>query len=586
MCGIAGIISPDPSRIQEDKLAKMARCLAHRGPDDQSTWINPTNNAGFAHRRLCVIDTSKLASQPMHCLSRYSIVHNGEIYNYTEVREILEKKGYLFASHSDTEVILAAYAEYGRSCVDYFDGMFAFAIWDDLQKELFCARDRFGEKPFYYYYDETDNTFLFGSELRALYEAGVKQTDNYSMLLRFLTLGHTSDASDLSATFDARIKKLPAAHHLHYSLDAPSPVIKRYWDLSLEVIPVPLQMAQERLSELLSVSIRRRLRSDVPLGTSLSGGLDSSAIAYHVAKSGTVLKTFTAAFPGYRKDESAEAAAVARQLGLDNFQVQVTSGDFVNDFEKLLWYQEQPFSSASVYAQFKVFELASREGVTVLLDGQGADETIAGYVKYLNWRKRTIFPEPLSNWLINRDRTAVHQNPFINKEFLAAYGTSAKVAKPVVKKLNDLLCFDTLYQGLEDLLRYADRNSMAHGREVRLPFLSHELVSFIFSLPSKLKIGKGYTKWILRQTMDGKLPDDIVWKRRKTGFEPPQQVWMRHPRALDYFREARRTLVDNGILNEKALAKKIEFHEAYARDTTEWRWMVAGALMQVNKKGV
>jgi asparagine synthase (glutamine-hydrolysing) len=221
-----------------------------------------------------------------------------------------------------------------------------------------------------------------------------------------------------------------------------------------------------------------------------------------------------------------------------------------------------------------------------LLDGQGADETLAGYNKYLNWRIRTLLPELISQLLIRREERRLYHDTYINKTFLQTYSRGIRLTKPAVADLNDLLCFEIFYQGLEDLLRYADRNSMAHGREVRLPFLNHDLVSFEFSLPSRYKTGHGYTKLILRKLMEGRLPDEIVWKKRKTGFEPPQQKWMQHPRAIEYFYECTRTLVREKILKEKALSRKPVFHEAYAKSAMEWRWMVAGGLININKKGV
>lgn len=585
MCGIAGIISPDPSLLNRENLKKMAASLAHRGPDGEAVWMDP-GKAGLAHRRLCVIDISDAAAQPMHYLSRYSIIHNGEIYNYEELQEILAHKGHVFKTQSDTEVILAAYAEYGSSCLNYFDGMFAFAIWDRQEQRLFCARDRFGEKPFFYYHDEENNAFYFGSELRALYAAGLARTENYSLVLRFLALGHVSDASDRSATYDARIKKLPPAHSLTYSAGSP-PRIQQYWDVSLQTRSVPLKAATERLHELLFNSVKRRLRSDVPLGTSLSGGLDSSTIAFFIREAGIDhLKSFTATFPGFEKDESAVATSVASKFGFENYQVQPTADDFIGNFESVLKCQEQPFGSSSVCAQYEVFKLASRQGITVLLDGQGADETLAGYEKYLNWRVRAVLPELTSQLLIRREERRLYRNSYINRSFLQTYSRGIRLTKPAVGNLNDLLCFEVFYQGLEDLLRYADRNAMAHGREVRLPFLNHDLVSFVFSLPSKYKIGNGYTKFILRKLMDGYLPDEIVWKKRKTGFEPPQQQWMQHPRVIEYFYECTAALVKEKILKEAALKRKPVYHDAYAKNATEWRWLVAGGLININKKGV
>jgi asparagine synthase (glutamine-hydrolysing) len=584
MCGIGGIISPDNSIVETVVLQRMAQSLAHRGPDGEATWINPTKNAGFAHRRLSVIDTSEQAAQPMHFLNRYTIVYNGEIYNYLELKQILCSRGYSFTTRSDTEVILAAFHEYKTGCLERFNGMYAFAIWDDHEKKLFCARDRFGEKPFYYLH--AGDTFYFASELKSLYAAGIKKVQNNSLLLRFLLLGYTRDPGDTSAVFDANIKSLPASHYMEYSLSLREIRIKKYWDLSRTVFSTNENTSVEKFTELFSRSVKRRLRSDVTVGTSLSGGLDSSSIAAVIGRLQIhELKTFTAAFEGFQKNEAHIARKIANNFGFKNFQVFPDQEGFAAEFIKLLHMHEEPITSASVYAQYKVFELAAKENVTVLLDGQGADETIAGYDKYLSWKLKAIFPAKTATILKRREQTIIRNNAYVNAEFINAFGTP-HVYKPEVRDLNDLLYFDCFCSGLEELLRYADRNSMAHGREIRLPFLDHELVSFVFSLPSSYKIRHGYTKWILRKAMKGILPDEITKNKRKTGFEPPQKLWMNSKKFIDLSHEAIKELIRLGILNNSALDELGKVHDAYEKDTTIWRWAVAGTLMLINKKGV
>lgn len=564
----------------------MAAALAHRGPDGQAVWLNKHKYAGLAHRRLCVIDTSEAAAQPMHLADRYTIVYNGEIYNYREIKENLTKEGFKFRTQSDTEVILFAYARYGEQCVDLFDGMFAFAIWDDEEQTLFCARDRFGEKPFYYVQDEANSAFLFASEMKALYAAGVPHMDNHPLHLAFLTLGYTTDPERPEATFDARIKKLPAAHTLTHTARS-GLNIRRYWSLKPEQQNLTLEKAAERLKELLTLSVERRLRSDVTLGTSLSGGLDSSSIlAIMHEVGGKPAGTFTAAFPGFHKDESAKAAAVAARFSSKHYLVAPDVEGLVADFGRLLYYQEEPFTSAGVYAQFRVFELAAARGVTVLLDGQGADETLAGYDKYRQWWVRTLAPSITARMLERKARTAIIHNRDIEPGYLNAYAGKITIRKPIIRQLNDLLFYETVSRGLEELLRYADRNAMAHGREVRLPFLNHDLVEFVFGLPGRFKIGHGYTKLVLRQAMRLILPGDIVWNKRKTGFEPPQRDWMKHALVLDLRQEAIRSLVEKGILKKEALYRAPRAHEAYESDSKEWRWLVAGGLLLLNKKGV
>lgn len=581
MCGIAGIISHDKSKIHDGVLTAMGISLTHRGPDGQKLWKNNDNVAGFVHRRLCVIDASAAADQPMHYPGGYTIIHNGEIYNFIELRDDLVKKGYAFKTASDTEVILAAYAQYREKCVELFDGMFAFAIWDEKEKTLFCARDRFGEKPFYY---ANDNGFYFASEIKALKEAGVFNGYDNGMLLLFLGSGNTIDPADSSRTFYKKIMKLPAAHWLKYNAIEKSVCIKRYWEVSLAKNKITDAHALERLNELLTLSVSRRLRSDVALGTSLSGGIDSASIVAYMDRLGVKgFKTFTASFPGFEKDETGKAKKVAERFNLENFIVVPAADGLITDFERLAHYQDEPVASASVYAQFKVFELAAREKVTVLLDGQGADEVLAGYDHYRTWPLRSVFPVFTAR-LLERRGTRELTNDFLDKQFALDAFRQIRIVKPVVRELNDLLYFDTFCAGLEQLLRYADRNSMAHGREVRLPYLSHELVSFVFSLPARLKIRDGYNKWVLRRLIQGKLPADIVWSKRKTGFEPPQSKWMKQSPVQEYIMEAKRKLVEDRILDKVVLDQRPSVSDAYARKSRDWRWMAISAF--IHKKGV
>lgn len=582
MCGIAGIISKDVSRINNDVLVRMGESLAHRGPNGRRTWTNSDGTAGFSHTRLCVIDTSDAAAQPMHYLGRYTLVYNGEIYNYIELRNFLSGKGFRFTSASDTEVILAAYVQYREKCVEHFDGMFAFALWDDEEKTLFCARDRFGEKPFYY---NDDDSFTFASEIKALLTAGVDNATDDGMLLHFFGTGRTVDPTESSRTFYREIKKLPAAHWMKYHLQSGSVEIEQYWDVSKNVHEISLNDALARLDELLTASVKRRLRSDVPLGTSLSGGLDSSAIAAKIAGLGIRdLKTFTAAFPGFDKDEAAKAKNLAHNFGFRNYAVEPTAGDLADNLGKLAYYHDEPIASASVYAQFKVFELAAKEDVTVLLDGQGADEVLAGYDHYRKWRLRTYLPEVTAAMLESIEKGSIAHSS-INREFLAATIGDVDVVKPVVRQLNDILYFDVFRAGLEQLLRYADRNSMAHGCEVRLPYLNHELVDFAFTLKAGYKINYGYTKWLLRKLMANKIPDETVWVMRKTGFEPPQKAWMETARMKEYLVEAKKELVRIGILDKVVLNQRPSSNEAFEKHAHDWRWMAASAFIQ-NKKGV
>ena len=622
MCGIAGIISLTDLVVNKQALKLMANAIAHRGPDDEGYWTNETQSVGFAHKRLSIIDLSHEAAQPMHYANRYTIVYNGEIYNYIELRETLYKKGYRFQTQSDTEVIIAAYDCLKEKCLHHLNGMFAFGIWDNKEQTFFAARDRFGEKPFYYYLN--DDQLVFASEMKALWAVGIEKKADDKMLLNYLAVGYVENAADKEETFFEDIYVLPSSHYLLLSAKTKKLSIKRYWKIDKEkTVDITETEAIEHFNELLTISVRRRLRSDAPLGINLSGGLDSSSLAATIAlikNDRTIagrfkgdIQTFSAIFPGF--DESIYIKSVTAKFHLPNFQVQPTAIGLVNDFEKLCYHQEEPFSSSSIYAQYKVFELAKEQGIKALIDGQGADETLAGYHKYLHWYLQELlikrkfgtlkkekeafhknnlpliwnfknylaayFPAHVVIGLEQREYSTIMHHPDVDSSFLACLQDRGweGVYKPRVAKLNDILYYNTAKSGLQELLRYADRNSMAHGREAHFPFLDHELVSFLFSLPANLKIRNGWTKSLLRKAMDKKLPNAIVWRKDKVGYEPPQEQWMQDPTLQEYIHEAKRKLVNKGILKQEVLNKKIVGEAAHESCNYDWRYLCAAQTL-------
>lgn len=613
MCGIAGIISSSPSLVSLHRLQQMSAAIAHRGPDGAEHRMYNNDSAGLAHRRLAIIDLSSAASQPMEYLQRYHIVHNGEIYNYREIKHSLQQQGYQFFNQSDTEVILAAYHCYGHRCLEYFEGMFAFAIWDTTEQRLFAARDRFGEKPFFYFKD--DEQFLFASEMKALWAAGIPKEVDESMLFNYLTLGYIQHPGDAGRSFYRNISQLPARHYLVYDLPSRQLSLHRYWDIDATHADesITIEKAVERFRDLFTSSVSNRLRSDVPVGTSLSGGLDSSSVlATMRTLTGNRVHTFSAIFPGFERDESEHINTVAHHLDVITHDVQPSASDMLNEFEKVCYHQETPFQSSGTIAQFKVFQLARQHGITVLLDGQGADETLAGYHKYYlrfwqelgrtnrplqqqeiqatqklgievgwNWKQKLAgqFPSFAGSFLLRSKARQQKKQPDLSESFAEAFGHS-HYARPHIDSLNGILYYNSFLNGLEELLQYADRNSMAHGREVRLPFLHHQLVEFIFSLPSSFKIRNGYTKWVLRAAMDHQLPASIVWRKDKTGFETPQASWMQLPDVQDFAQEAKRTLVNKGYLKPSVLHKKIQPLEIHAAENFDWRYLAAGTLLR------
>lgn len=589
----------------------MTDSLAHRGPDGNDIWINASATAGFGHCRLAIIDLSQNGCQPMRYKDRYTIVHNGEIYNYIELKQALTNKGYRFQSGSDTEVIAAAYDHYKGQTPFFLDGMFAFAIWDDQEQTLFAARDRFGEKPFYYSLENGE--LVFASEIKAFWAAGIKKEISYDVLAGFLALGVTRKSDTPDKSLYNGIYDLPPASSLKFNPVTGELSQKKYWKLEKDVKDnLSDSDAIDRLNELFEKSIRRRLRSDVPVGASLSGGIDSSSIVamMRAQRKDDQIKTFSCIFPGYEKDESGYIKLVAEKFQTEAYYISPKADDFIKDLKTLLGRHDELISSASIYVQYKVYELAKQKNIKVLLDGQGADEILAGYSRYLHWfLQETLVKQPMSlnrelrsfklngvevDWgwknflaaylpsltrsrLESREINKIRQGASINKELLR--DIVLRSHKPKVKNLNDILHYNTMDFGLEELLRYADRNSMAHGRETRLPFLQHELVEFIFSLPSRFKIRDGWTKWLLRMSMSGTLPEAIAWRRDKVGFEPPQKQWMQNKKILDLVHESKKKLVTRHILDASVLNKKNQPLDTHAADNFDWRYLVAGSMI-------
>lgn len=562
MCGIAGVIST--SIIEHKNLEALIGPIKHRGPDGSGIWINNEKNVGFAHRRLSIIDLSDNGSQPFHSQSKeYTITYNGEIYNYIEIREILKKKGHQFRTFTDTEVILAAFKEYGYDCLNYFDGMFAFALWDNNKQELFCARDRFGEKPFFYYLN--NNRFVFASEIKQFWSYGIDKIIDPEKLERFLLKSEVIDDNAKEKTFYKNIISLKAAHFLIYKIGQ-NPNIKEYWNLKTVKINSHYNFhdASIKFLELLNKSIQYRLRSDVQVGSSLSGGLDSSAIVYSINSKFLKLNqkqfTFSARFNNYEKDEGEYIDALISELhDINRFDVFLNSDEFEKDIQQIIYHQDEPFQSASIFAQFKVMELVKKNNVTVLLDGQGADELLGGY--------ETLYIEYLKQLFYNRPDIYTSELTAYNKMHGSKYGmvdlkkndTPLFKLKREAKRLFNIkqavsnTYFSNVLQQyicgaqLQQLLRYADRNAMAHSIETRLPFLNHELVEFCFTLPDQFKLKNGWPKFILRKVFDKKITDKIIWRKNKIGYETPENTFMQSNNSQTRIKIARQFVSDNKI---------------------------------------
>jgi len=568
MCSIAGIISFG-QKIDENLLKRMNLIQKHRGPDDQGYFINA--HVGLAHNRLSIIDLSPLGHQPMSNEDETIwIVYNGEVYNYLELMAELRLKGHVFRSKTDTEVIIHAYEEYGAECLQKLNGMFAFAIWDSRNSLLFCARDRFGIKPFYYFYN--DDRFLFASEIKAILEyPAIHREVNDKIMYDFLKHGILDHSNE---TFFCGIMQLSPAHCLILRQNGLS--IAKYWDVSAEneLTGKSDEFYTEGFHDLFEDSVRIHLRSDVPIGTCLSGGLDSSSI---VCVANKIMfpennkdkvkerqKTFSSCFEDLRFDERKYIYTVLENTGAESNFVFPKVEDLLRDIELMIWHLDEPPHVMTIFAQWNVMRLAKERGVIVLLDGQGGDELLAGYPPYF----RANFEELIRKMAfiqLYKERLAYaryrgYSKPFslmftiggiitqlfrdANKSDMISFPSefTDAISDDNNKQLGNLydphkfksILKNRLYYDcvkgyrLSPLLHYEDRNSMAFSLESRVPFLDYRLVEYVFSLPDRCRIYNGLTKAILRNSMKGILPEEVRMRTDKMGFVTPQDLWLRN----------------------------------------------------------
>lgn len=572
MCGISGIYNLKIGEPADCLLLKdMTDVLRHRGPDDEGYVllnsddgaykeligadtvselknnfqdISSLNNVphhfdvAFGHRRLSIIDLSSSGHQPMSNEEKSIwIVYNGEIYNYIELREELEGIGHVFNSKTDTEVIIHAYEEWGVECLQRFNGMWAFSIWDCNKKKLFCARDRFGIKPFYYFYDR--GRFIFASEIKSLLESDIERDPNDLIIFDYLAFG-LQDHTEF--TFFEGVNQLKPAHYLIVGNGELQ--IERYWNIKVnDEIKSAGNGEGSEFYDLFEDSIKLRLRSDVPIGTCLSGGLDSSSIvcvANRFISDKKRQKTFSSCFDDEKFDERRYIEDVIEETGADKNYIFPDAGALLDEIEDLIYYQDEPFGSLSIYAQWSVMKKAS-ESVKVLLDGQGGDELLAGYLEYYaSFFKMLFFSKKYSLLmkelvcflslhpgsvyeLFTKMRLRKKRKGMLSQEFASGYrDREVKYVENLsLKLLNDLTV-----SKLPALLHYEDRNSMAFSIESRVPFLDYRFVEYAASLPLSQKTKNGETKTVLRSAMDGVIPESIRRRQDKMGFVTPEEVWM------------------------------------------------------------
>lgn len=576
MCGIAGIISKNNSVSLKETVCAMSQAIKHRGPDGEgfaffsqtkstpvysnetpqinkeskSFLFNPkislqdvdlNDSVAFAHRRLSIIDLSESGHQPM-CDTQgdYWITFNGEVYNYIELREELKNKGHIFVTQTDTEVVLEAYKEWGFECLQKFNGMFAFALLDKKNNQVFCARDRVGVKPFYY--SNTNSAFAFASEYKAFIKSKLIPFEiNEIQQFDFIVNGNLENTEQ---SLFKGINELKPSHYIVYNLNTHTFIISKYFNLPEKISNTKneseiIQSIEEKLVN----AINLRLRSDVEVGSCLSGGLDSSIIAGVVKhlQPNKQMKLFTAVFPNESFDETNYAKQVSDFVGGNWKTVSPTADEFYRDIEELNYYQDLPVWSTSTYSQHRVMKLASENDIKVVLDGQGADELFGGYahhymalwkenlgigtIKQMHEAKQTIPNAPkLFGKALLKDALglSVNYSEYFNSD-KKQYGKSKN--EKWANSLNQQLQND--YHGrLKSYLKCEDRCSMAFGIESRVPFADDvELVNYIFSIQGSLKIKHGVSKYLLREASKNYIPNQIYARRDKIGFDTPVLKW-------------------------------------------------------------
>lgn len=593
MCGILGYIGKH--NVSADEFYTSLELLSHRGPDrlDWAMLENEDNRCFLGHSRLAIIDLSPSGAQPMRSnCGRYIIVFNGEIYNYLELRDELIGQGVCFESHSDTEVLLAAWIKRGESCLRDLVGMFAFAVYDLEMHTLTIVRDAFGIKPIYY--SSENDEFIFSSEIPPLINLSHQtKCPNNLKAYEYLVNG-TYDNSEL--TFYDGIFQLLPGHTM--TVDLKTLCVsgtKRWWNPSIKAnTNVDFEQAAQVYRDMLLRSIELHLRSDVPLGIALSGGLDSSVLAAcinHLGKSNK-LKTFSFIAENSPKNEERWIDLVNNHIHADSCKVFSSKFDIVSDINDVIIAQGEPFASTSIYAQFMLYRKVKESGITVLIEGQGADELLAGYSGFPIQRAHSLFDEgkilsaikflfawsslptrslktTMSGLIYNLLPTVIRRfisiqkkrkniPKYINREFLHSVLEDLNYQPDVSqaenrrgRRLIGLLKDSVSGNGLNSLLRHGDRSSMRHSLESRVPFLTIEMAEFLFSLPEDYLLSKnGTTKHILREALRGIVPEEVLDRKDKIGFEPPEKDWLKKFESIKFeiFEDIRRTpLLDNHI---------------------------------------
>jgi asparagine synthase (glutamine-hydrolysing) len=561
MCGICGIINFNNSPVEFVQINNMMRTMKHRGPNDEGSYIK--DNVGFGFVRLSILDLTFSGHQPMFDNSgRFVILFNGEVYNFIEIREILKNKGYKFISNTDTEVVLKSYLEWGEDCLNRFNGMWAFVIYDNEKKELFCARDRFGIKPFYYFRD--DNQFIFASEITPLLQIKPElRKVNESVIFDYLLTNRTNHTEN---TFFNNIKKLQHSDKINIKIQEGSVFVNKWYSLN-EKNSLGYTNSDDFKEDFVS-SINLQLRSDVPIGLCLSGGLDSSSIGATISK--TIgrkdIHSFSAVYEqGQRGDESEFINEFNGYIDNIHFTYP-TINSFMNEMDSFVSTLEEPVPGTSEYAEFKVMQLA-KDFCTVILNGQGVDEYLAGYHYFIGYLLKqralelnffNILEESYKYFKIHRStyplrsgiffmlppwlkkNLLLKKNDYLSRTFFNEYSKQKQDSSLDIlyssKTLKESFLNHFEYK-FEHHLLWADKSGMAFSLETRFPFLDHNIVERMLNTDTDFIYKNGITKIILRQAMNGVLPDKVKNRMDKVGYETPEDEWFRSKLFQKYFLE-------------------------------------------------
>ncbi|MBD3287788.1 asparagine synthase (glutamine-hydrolyzing) [candidate division KSB1 bacterium] len=560
MCGIFGIYFSDHSKpVDREMVIAATNTMTHRGPDNSGFYIN--KNIGFGHRRLSIIDLSA-GHQPMFNEDgKIAITYNGEIYNYRKIRDLLIRKGHIFKTNCDTEVIIHAYEEWSFECLQQFNGMFAFALWDRNKESLWVVRDRLGIKPLYYFWD--GKTCIVSSEIKPILKTGfIKPEVNYNVLDTYFSVGYVPGPE----TMFKNIYKLLPGHYLQLIKNIFQ--TKEYWDFAdVSQTNMPIDEAKQHLESLLVDSVRKRLMSDVSSGAFLSGGLDSSTIVSLMKQIGEQeIKTFTVGYPE-RSDSTDKqyAQIIANKFNTQHHIFHLEPDDFFSSIKTLVQYSEEPVVEPAAIALYHISKLA-RKNAIVLLSGEGSDEVFAGYFlyqlmnrinnvqkiipanlwkmfspakvfspkmkynKYLDWLQSPLETryQGTSSYLTDSLKKQIYSEDFYHSHDDYLHRTFSHYFNRVEHKtdtINKMLYVDTKTWLVDDLLLKADKMTMATSIELRVPFLDHRIIEFVSSLPSSLKVRNGSGKHILKMLMKQRLPQQVI-EREKMGFPIPVKKWI------------------------------------------------------------